>query len=690
MSDILGETNEYHPRSTDDLEAQRKEVSVVLLTRGRPDVVTKEERTTIEKYLSKYARKGAKQGIEFEMGIMDLASLSPKTKHLVIDRAYTQQVDGMTEAFRMMREQSPDAVDTIKDLERQSTTLLERLCKEAEEGNFVLDWSGFTPTFVTPGRDPDRTFLFAADAPHVPAEIAQVFKYIEALNLMLSKLMVEYIDTLLTKEGAHYKTIQSTLQQIAENKFNYSGPNAARDMIRDFGWNMWRTQASHYSISLPQDDNGLVCGALVKSENNLHIRYDFLNVLSATGDMAFGKRLTAEDDRGRQLPQISTRSTIRHTLPSSQPPGATAPDRKQFDVQSKVCFDGGANHFDRSGGEIVITIDGKQIILGPMHSSYRPRVTTSVDTLKTCMEMRKKVRAEGGGDDDVRNVALQTPVRFEDTSPGATLDIFRANLFRIALQHILHQAALIAASEGETDIYKWLEKEGVLKAGTAAGLYDFHTTDRGMKSQMDAVVGKLDTQKLDELSILIGVLKGKMGKYLEKDKTIDQVPHLQQIFDYAERGIATLRKVEEDIYSKRDEFLLQKQKVINAFERRRQEGKPMPKGIESPAAFFYRWYERNDRIAAYSNFLTNTEIATMLLDIFDVRKKIKIDFPDGTAYEFQLDDKIWELWEKGERATEENDFNTNEEVRAVLLTFLYHYHVDRKAKEASAKAAQAG
>lgn len=686
---LHGTRTEFHGRSVGDRWAERREISVVLLTRGDAKQVPNKDRSIIEEYITGYARKGAKQGIELEFFHQDFANLAPESKHLVIDRAYTNDVPGMTEAFMLMREHSLPAVETLQTLIGQVADRVDILYTEAKEKGFALDWSGFTPGIATPTKAPHRTFEFEKDAPRVPEDVSGIFRYIEALNHMLSGLMVDYVDTLLSKatKSQADRDVQSALQQIAK-QFNYSGPHAARNMIADFGWNMWQTRAFHFSISLPQDRNGLVSGALVKNEGNLSRHFkDLLAALNLSGGMAFGARVTF--DKGKEEVEVQgSREVFNKTLVTSNAPQATAPDREQFELQCGVCSNAGSNQLDRSGAEIPITINGKKVIVGPMHSIFRPRVSTDVDTFLDFLSERQAVWAAGLPPDAVREVKLETPVRFEDTSPSATPELFRANLFRIALQHILHQAALIATAEGKTDIYQWLEDNGVLRGTTGEDLYELHMPEEGLETQMDALRGKLDTNRIDELAILIGLVKGRIGRYLEQGKTVEETPHLKQIFDYAELGIQTLRKVEREMHSERAKFLEEMKVVEEAYATRPEiKGRPR-KYRQSPGAVFYRWYRQHPRPASYSNLLTNTQMAAILLDVFKVKGHVKFEIPGGDPVEFELDDKIYELLD-----VPENDFDKSNANRAVLLTLLGHYHVERdkeRVRREQEKAAQSG
>ena len=666
VSELNDETDEtsvkFRPREQSDVWAGRKEAAVGLLTRGNPLVIPPEERKTIDNYMRQYVTEGTPMGIEREFFDHDLAALHPDTKHLTPDRAYTIHKGGLSEIFKYMREYSEGAVQTIDQLEEQEMRRMKKLYAAARKKNFIIDWSGFMQRKTTPGVDPDRTFVHALDAKKVPGDIAKNFPYLEAVAGMFSELMIEFIGDLMSRSESPFQKVQAALRALADN-FGFTGPRAVHDMVKKYGWQMWQPLAFHFSISLPQDHNGLVPAAAARGIANLDVSYaGITSVLNYSTNMAHGVEFEGENSRGEIVPLLSTREPLRVLLPTSMPAQHTPPHVGQLEQAIEIYWNGGGNQLDRCANPVVVAINGKRVVYGPVHSSHRLRITTGVDSLLECMRERERVVEAGGSENDVRKVRLKTLARAEDTSAEATSN-FRANKFRICLQHMRHIAAMLAARDGVPDVFKWLADRGVIAQGKAEEIYRT-STDDGFRDQMAAITGELDTEKLDEMSKLVRVLKTEIKERYGVE--VDRTPHLQQIFDGAKQGIETLRNVHSEMFAERGEFLGHIEKVREAYHKRGD--------AAAAGKYFYHWYCRNPRIAAYASYLKDEEIVYILLNVMKIEaaEDVCIPLPSGEVVRFNLADTIRTLCVEGEKNATKRGEN-----RALLLEFLFDRDVER-------------
>lgn len=651
------------PLSPDDSSAMTNEIQVVLLDNSPRD------QAFIKKWLQDTAERGMLMGQEIEFGVQEYDIDTKEGKERAKKRAFTICKEGIEEAFLNMRELSEELpAENFKDFKNSLARIQKGIFEEAKKEAYMLEFTNTMAQKVPLGEAP-YTSLRAEHFELLPPKAQQSLGYLDAATNAYTAKMLQNLSFILSKD----QDVLKVLNQIAHTHGITSDPKyPARSpgeiFIRTKLFDAWMARALHISIGVPQHKDGMIPQSAMKGAVNGGIYWsETINVLNYSGNMVQGAKTHLPNSKGELVDILSGRSVLRNVLPTSRAPGLIPPETDFKLLKEELFLKGLANSYDRTTGEIKMeTPSGITRTYAPMHSEVRSRDSVSFAKFLKFLEKSK----EG------ESPELSTGARLEFTGPDLTPEIFGGNTYAVALRAIITRAAMIGATEKKEtekfDFIKWLEKNDVLKATTAAQVYKTHNSQGVHDNLMKATRGELDLNKIKQLKMLIDIVEKKTIEELHEMKNNSNLPlpsHWVELFKDARKGIAEIKDVRSKFSSHREMW----SKVMNGIRSKwAEKNNTGGAGIEMYEAFC----EKGGGSAAMVNFLSNTEIATILIDKFKV-SQIRIPEDNGKFKEIKLDEEVLKHWIDGEEK-QGQEYNN---ARAHLMTLLFHLHAEEALRK---------
>jgi hypothetical protein len=315
---------------------------------------------------------------------------------------------------------------------------------------------------------------------------------------------------------------------------------------------------------------------------------------------------------------------------------------------------GMANVFDRTTGVVRMTMkSGLSRVFGAMHSDVRSRDSAPLQKFLDFLEDRS----------NGINKPFYTGARLEGTSADVGPEMLGGNMYAVALRAVAHRSAMLASAE-DMDYVQWLEKNNLLGGKTAQEIYSSSGSEAMQKERMQVVRGEIDLNRIQRLEELLNFVEKAT-----QDESVQLPEHWQKLFADAHKGIAELKEVRSMFGAHRKLW----ERVYSGIrEKHAKEGDVGKAGIVMYEAFC----EKGGGMAAKANILTNTEIATILIDKFKVGT-VRIPELDGSTKELKLDDEVMAHWLRGEENPDE-EYNS---ARAYLTVLLYDLHAREMLKK---------
>lgn len=645
------------PLRPDNPSATKNEIQIVLLNdgeKGDPDLV--------KKWLKDTLTTGMTFGPEFEFGIREHDVDTPEGKRRAAERAFTICREGMVEAFHNMRELAlPDPAFGYVDFQRILARLEKEIFDEANEEVFIVELTNMSPERVAIGESPYTTFT-SADFARMPENARAGLGYIEAATLAYESKMLKTLAALLKADP----DLRAAMNQIAISLGAQSDPahpdrSLGDVLMRKFKFDVWTTRSLHISIGVPQYPNGMVpLQAMKNSANAAILDTELFDVLNYSGNMVHGARIQLPGRDGILRDVLSARALIKNILPTSRAGSLIPRDINFKQMKIELTLRGLANMFDRATYRIAMSMkSGLKRVFGAQHGDVRSRDSGALIKFLAFLEERGKGNMEA---------KLQTGARLEGTSPDVGPEILGANSWAVAMRAIAHRASMMAAAEG-MDYVEWRAKEGALGGKTPDQIYEECTSEKMHAKRMRVLRGEIDVQKIREFELLIDVVERKTQEELDAKagrEGVELPRHWRALFDDARKGIAELKQV-SSIFGRHRRMW--EGIFATLREKRAREGNEGAAGIDMYEAFL----KSGGGMAAKAILLTNTEIATILVDRFKVGK-LRIPNGDGTFKEFNLDDEVIRKWLEGEGTPGAFDERAHNQARAYLMTLLFDLH----------------
>ncbi len=651
------------PLSPDDSSAMTNEIQVVLLDNSPRD------QAFIKDWLKDTAEHGMLMGQEIEFGIQEYDIDTKEGKERAARRAFSLCKEGLVEAFLNMRELSEELpAENFKDFKNSLVRIQKEIFKEAKDEAYILEFTN-TMAQKVPLKEEPYTALKAEHFELLPPKAQQSLGYLDAATNAYTAKMLQNLSFILSKD----QDVLKVLNQIAHTHGITSDPKyPARSpgeiFVRTYLFDAWMARALHISVGVPQHKDGMIPQSAMKGAVNGGIYWsEIVNVLNYSGNMIHGAKTHLPNSKGEVVDILSGRSVLRNIIPTSRAPGLIPPETDFKLLKEELLLKGLANSFDRTTGKIEIeTPSGITRTYAPMHSEVRSRDSVSFAKFLKFLEKSK----EG------ESPKLTTGARLEFTGPDLTPEVFGGNTYAVALRAVITRAAMIGATEKKEtekfDFIKWLEKNNILKDTTVSQVYKTHDSQGVHENLMKATRGELDLNKIKQLEELIDLVEKKTVEEFHENKKNSKLPlpsHWVELFTDARKGIEEIKNVRSMFSSHREMWA----KVIDGIRKKwAEKGNVGGAGIEMYEAFC----SKGGGSAAMVNFLTNTEIATILIDKFKV-SKIRVPEKDGKFKEIKLDEEILKHWINGEEKMGQ-DYN---DARAYLITLLFHMHAEEAMRK---------
>ena len=651
------------PLSPDDSSAMTNEIQVVLLDNSPRD------QAFIKKWLQDTAEHGMLMGQEIEFGIQEYDIDTKEGKERAKKRAFTLCKEGIVEAFLNMRELSEELpAENFKDFKNSLARIQKGIFEEAKEEAYMLEFTN-TMAQKVPLKEEPYTALKAEHFELLPPKAQQSLGYLDAATNAYTAKMLQNLSFILSKDP----DVLKVLNQIAHTRGitgdqKYPSRSPGEIFVRTYLFDAWMARALHISIGVPQHKDGMIPQAAMKGAVNGAIYWsDTINVLNYSGNMVHGAKTHLPNSKGELVDILSSRSVLRNVIPTSRAPGLIPPETDFKLLKEELLLKGLANSFDRTTGKIEIeTPSGITRTYAPMHSEVRSRDSVSFAKFLNFLEKSR----EG------ESPKLSTGARLEFTGPDLTPEVFGGNTYAVALRAVITRAAMIGATEKKEtekfDFIKWLEKNNILGNISASQVYKNHDSQGVHDNLMRATRGELNLDKIKQLETLIDIVESKTIEEFHGNEKNSKSPlpsHWVELFTDAKKGINEIKDVRSKFSSHREMWAKVMDGIRSKWAAKNNIGGA---GIEMYEAFC----EKGGGSAAMVNFLSNTEIATILLDKFKV-STVRVPEKNGKLKEIKLDEEVLKHWLHGEEK-QGQDYNN---ARAHLITLLFHLHAEEALRK---------